>query len=59
MDYEKNGLMDLLNQRGNGESGIVNMIAFNMMQNKISGWPAGGKPKTSNTDYYTNSKATK
>lgn len=28
--------------------GPVNMLAFNYMKSKISGWPAGGKPNLGN-----------
>ncbi|KRX02120.1 putative deacetylase LmbE-like domain [Pseudocohnilembus persalinus] len=58
-DYEDNGLIDLVYQRGNGQSGVVNMLAYEMMKSKISGWPAGGRPNISSTDYFTQAQSTK
>ncbi|EGR34437.1 hypothetical protein IMG5_011620 [Ichthyophthirius multifiliis] len=51
-DYEDNDLLELLNQVGNGHAGIVNLKVFKDLQNKITGWPAGGRPDEDKDDYF-------
>lgn len=52
-DYEDHDLLELLNQVGNGHAGQVNLSVFRALQLTITGWPAGGRPDETNTDYFS------
>lgn len=44
-NYEANGMLPLINIRGNGNHEHCNLWGFKSIEKCITGWPAGGRPE--------------